>query len=414
MFNLPTVLQNRDKFYGLADNAFLSLFRFGSGLAIARLAGAEVFAAYILLVTTSVIFQILPSTSYLIPLLNRGTGAAPQEYAALCTWAQRGVERATLGFLLIGSLTLLCLPNLPVDLPTGSAFLATACCQLWQHTKRTRLQMEFKQAHALLADLLASGLHLGLSAWLWHRGLPLHTAFWCGAAAGAILGGSLMARHMRRLKLDADADTQPLIDSAQSKGRAMLRGSIANTACSRLQPYLLAWIASPEMLAFYGVLWTLIGPVRLLSMALTNLLRPRLALYQNQQQPAQFKRTYNLALVILIGGGAAATLGAGILGDWAISLLFGAELGPASRWLSLALVYATLDATTTCQMIALQIRRDDGAALTARLRIHAAIISLALVVPATLYLGLTGTIGSLLLAELYYAIACSRIKRAAK
>lgn len=414
MLKLPAVFQNRDKFYGLADNAFLSLFRFGSGLAIARLCGTEVFAAYILLITTSVIFQILPSTRYLIPLLNRGTGAAPQEYAALCTWAQRGVERATLVFLLIGSLTLVCLPNLPFDQCTGFAFLAATACQLWQHSKRTRLQMEFKQAQALLTDLLACGLHIGLSIWLWQRGLDLHTAFWCGAAAAAIVGGCLMARHVRRIEIQAETDIQPLLESAQSKGRAMLRGSIANTACSRLQPYLLAWIASPSTLAFYGVLWTLIGPVRLLSMALTNLLRPRLALYQNQQQPQQFQRTYRLALVILIGGGTVATLGAFFLGDWAIGLLFGTELAPAAKWLSLALIYATLDATTTCQMIALQIRRDDGAAITSRLRVHAAIISLALVIPATLSLGLTGTIGSLLLAELYYAMACGRRKRVAE
>lgn len=409
MPKLPTFFQNRDKFYGLADNVWLSLFRFGSGLAIARLAGAEVFAAYTILVTTAVIFQILPSTSYLIPLLNRGTGAAPQEYAALCKWAQRGVERATLVFLAIGSLLLLCLPDLPIDPTTGIAFLATAACQLWQHSIRTRLQMEFKQAYALLADVLASCLHLGLSLWLWHYGLPPHTAFWCGASAGAILGGALMLRYRQQLNHDDTVDTQALVDSARVKGRAMLRGSIANTACSRIQPYMLAWIATPQALAFYGVLWTLIGPVRLLSMALTNLLRPRLALYHNQQRATDFKRSYHLALGILTCGGLAATLFAFFAGDWAIGLLFGAELAAASQWLSLALIYATLDATTTCQMIALQIRREDGAALTSKLRIHAAIISLTLVVPATLSFGLTGTLGSLLLAELYYAIACMRI-----
>lgn len=414
MPKLARIFQNRDKFYGLTDNACLSLFRFGSGLAIARLAGAEVFAAYILLVTTSVIFQILPSTSYLIPLLNRGTGAAPQEYAALCRWAQGGVERATLVFLLLGSLALISLPNLPFDLLTGFAFLAAAACQLWQHSKRTRLQMEFKQAHALFANLLASSLHLGLSTWLWHLGLSLHTAFWCGAAAGAILGGRLMMRPLRQLESNDATESQALVLSAQTKGRAMLRGSIANTACSRLQPYMLAWIANPQTLAFYGVLWTLIGPIRLLSMALTNLLRPRLALYHNQERTAEFTHSYRLTLCLVATGGSVATLGALFLGDWAISLLFGTELSAAGDWLSLALIYATLDATTTCQMVALQIRREDGALLTSKLRIHAAIISLILVVPATLTIGLSGTLSSLLLAELYYAIACTRFAHASK
>ena len=203
-----------------------------------------------------------------------------------------------------------------------------------------------------------------------------------------------------------DASSQKLVQTARQQGRAMLRGSLANSACSRLHPYLLGAITNPDMLAFYGVLWTLIGPVRLLSMALTNLLRPRLSLFFNQERPADFERIYRSALALLCAAGLVAS-GAGVwLGPWGIELLFGTTLAPASQWLSLALIYATLDAVTTCQMIAVQIKREDGAALTARLRIHAAILSLALVIPATVCLGLTGTIGSLLIAEAYYAIAC--------
>lgn len=186
----------------------------------------------------------------------------------------------------------------------------------------------------------------------------------------------------------------------------MLRGSLANSACSRLQPYLLGAIANAEMLAFYGVLWTLIGPVRQLSMALTNLLRPRLALFHNQQRPVEFARMYRSALSVLSAAGILASAAALWLGHPSVTFLFGPELAPASQWLSLALIYAALDAITTCQMVAVQIKREDGAALTARLRIHSAIISLVLVIPATVFCGLSGTIGSLLIAEIYYAIAC--------
>ncbi len=406
MLKLPQILQNRDKFYGLADSAVLSLFRFGSSLAIARLGGSELFATYILLMTTSVIFQLLPSTCFLIPLLNRGTGAAPAQYGELCQWAQRGVERAALVFFLLGFALLFCVPNCPIPITMGLGFLAATCAQLWQQSMRSRLQMEFKQGHALYADVVACSIHLLVSGYLWLQGVSLLTAFWWGATAAAISSSLLMKVHARKLELGRDEHSETRIHTARQQGRAMLRGSLANSACSRLQPYLLGAIASTEILAFYGVLWTLIGPVRLLSMALTNLLRPRLALFQNQARPADFVRMYRSALSILSVTGILASAAALWLGQPSIALLFGSELAPASQWLSLALIYATLDAITTCQMIAVQIKREDGAALTARLRIHSAIISILLVIPATLCFGLTGTLGSLLIAEIYYAIAC--------
>ncbi|MFQ3224594.1 MAG: O-antigen/teichoic acid export membrane protein [Lentimonas sp.] len=406
MLKLPQIFHNRDKFYGLADSAVLSLFRFGSGLAIARLGGSELFAAYILLITTSVIFQLLPSTCFIIPLLNRGTGAAPAQYGELCLWAQRGVERAALVFFLLGFTLLISVPNCPISLTMGLGFLCAASTQLLQQSIRSRLQMEFKQAHVLFADIIACSIHLLVSGYLWLQGVSLLSAFWWGATAAAITGSLLMKFQAKKLVHGADEQSEQLIRTARQQGRAMLRGSLANSACSRLQPYLLGAIANAEMLAFYGVLWTLIGPVRLLSMALTNLLRPRLALFHNQERPVEFARMYRNALSILSATGILASAAAIWLGHPSIELLFGTELAPASQWLSLALLYATLDAITTCQMIAVQIKREDGAALTARLRIHSAIISLVLVVPATVFCGLTGTIGSLLIAEIYYAIAC--------
>jgi O-antigen/teichoic acid export membrane protein len=400
------LLQNRDKFYGLADSAVLSLFRFGSSLAIARLGGSELFATYILLMTTSVIFQLLPNTCFLIPLLNRGTGAAPAHYGELCKWAQRGVERAALVFFSLGFALLISVPNCPISLTIGLGFLCAASTQLLQQGMRSRLQMEFKQAHALFADVIACGIHILVSGYLWLQGFSLLSAFWWGATAAAITGSLLMKIYVHKLVHGADEQSERLICTARQQGRAMLRGSLANSACSRLQPYLLGAIANAEMLAFYGVLWTLIGPVRLLSMALTNLLRPRLALFHNQQRPVEFARMYRSALSVLSAAGILASAAALWLGHPSVTFLFGPELAPASQWLSLALIYAALDAITTCQMVAVQIKREDGAALTARLRIHSAIISLVLVIPATVFCGLSGTIGSLLIAEIYYAIAC--------
>ncbi|MGE9290600.1 MAG: hypothetical protein ACQKBT_06405, partial [Puniceicoccales bacterium] len=68
-------LANKDKFFALADSAGLSLFRLGIGIVIARTAGAESFAHYIILTSALVIFQTLPGAAIVTPLIHLGAGA---------------------------------------------------------------------------------------------------------------------------------------------------------------------------------------------------------------------------------------------------------------------------------------------------------------------------------------------------
>ncbi|MCV6627116.1 MAG: hypothetical protein OIF38_13520, partial [Cellvibrionaceae bacterium] len=157
----------------MADSALLSASRFGFGLFIARLGGAEVFAGYILLIATNIIFQILPSTAYLMPLLNKGTGALPTVYEALCNWGQRGVERAALVFFLLGSTITWAVPMQLITPWTGFAFILAATAQLIQHSARTRLQMEFKMAKAFGIDFTSCLIHWAATLALWLQGYPL-------------------------------------------------------------------------------------------------------------------------------------------------------------------------------------------------------------------------------------------------
>ena len=332
MLKRPQILQNTDKFYGLADSALSSIFRFLCGIALARLGGAEVFATYILLITTNVIFLQIPSTCYLTPLLNRGTGAASVQSGALHQWAQRGVERAALVFLFIVLVAYTLIPQIEMPLSTLCAFSLATVAQLFQLSRRTRLQMSFRQSRALGANIVGCGTHLSLSTFLWLQNVDLQTAFWWGALAGACLS-SLMMCSTNRIS-DKVEEAQTIIQRAKSDGRAMLTGSLANSACSRAQPYVLAGITSTQTLAYYGVIWSLIGPIRLLSMALTNLLRPRLALHHNNGDSGAFKRSARIAFTILITGGLTATLISSFIGPWAIGLLFGNELMSAGQWLS--------------------------------------------------------------------------------
>lgn len=406
MINLPKFLENKDKFYGLADSVLSSIFRFACGIALARIGGAEEFATYIVLITTNVIFLQIPSTCYLTPLLNRGTGAASDRSGRLQKWAQRGVERTALVFLFMSFLAYSLVPQVQIGLITFSAFCLTAVAQLFQLSNRTRLQMQFRQSRVLAANMIGCVTHLVTSATFWELEMPVQSAFWWGAFAGACVSNRLM--HIRVNLIEQPKCACEIIVKARKDGRLMLRGSIANSACSRLQPYLLASLGSTQLLAYYGVIWSLIGPIRMLSMAFANLLRPRLALHHNNREAEQFERSYRLTLALLILGGFTATIISFFAGRWAIGFLFGNELITAAQWLCWGMVYATLDAITTCQMIALQIKKENGAAISSRLRIHSAIISLALLVPLTLHLGLSGTFLSLILAEVYYATATRR------
>ena len=407
---LATFFAHRDKFYGFADSGLLSLFRFACGIAMARIAGAEGFATYVLLMSTAVIFQMLPTTLYIAPLLNLGNRGAQDSYITLHKWAQRGVLRASLLFIAIGSAALWLVPQAALTLTTGLSFLAAACALLLQQLFRARLQLQFKQRQALLADSITIALHIASSWGLWQTGCAPQAAFWLGAGLSALLGSAIMRLALGRTPTDYARD-EALQSNAASTGRVMLIGSLAYTACSRLQPYVIGLIASTAVIAQYGVAWTLIGPIRMLSMALTSLLRPRLSLYSQAHSRNAFNRVYQRAQRLILVVGSAGILASFVLGEWGVITLFGHELRSASKLLPLALLYATLDAMTTCQMVACQIGDDDGPALTSKLRVHAAIISLLLLAPLTYFFSAYGTIASLIIAELYFAYGISRRAR---
>ncbi|HBM86112.1 MAG TPA: hypothetical protein DD423_04910 [Opitutae bacterium] len=403
MNKVANFFAHRDKFYGFADSGLISLFRFACGIAMARIAGAEGFATYVLLMSTAVIFQMLPTTLYLTPLLNLGNSGKQDSYITLNRWAKRGILRAALLFIGIGTLALLMLPQKALPTATGLSFLAATACMLVQQFLRARLQLQFKQRQAFISDCATVTVHIATSLTLWKNGLAAQPAFWLGGCISCLLGSALMRLSLGRTPPTYECD-HSLQKTAASSGRVMLIGSIANTACSRFQPFVIGLIASTAAIAQYGVAWTLIGPIRMLSMALTSLLRPRLSLCCKTQDHQAFQGIYYRALSLISIFGAAGIIASFILGEWTIATLFGDELSSASNLLPLALLYATLDALTTSQMVACQIGNKDGPALTSKLRVHSAIISLLLLVPMTYAFGLYGTIGSLIIAELYYAL----------
>jgi O-antigen/teichoic acid export membrane protein len=137
------------------------------------------------------------------------------------------------------------------------------------------------------------------------------------------------------------------------------------------------------------------------------MLRPRLALLQNNQENSAYSGLLFLVLTALALAGIAGLAAFMVVGEAVAGLIFGPSFADAGRLLPLAVAYGALDAMTTTLMIALQIRHPEGARLASRLRIQAAILSCVLLVPGCLYLGAAGALGSLLAAELLYAVSAS-------
>ena len=71
------VFRNKDKFFGIADSMVISIARLAAGVALARLAGAEGFAQYLLFSMAAVILLNIPVTAVIIPMINLATGMDP-------------------------------------------------------------------------------------------------------------------------------------------------------------------------------------------------------------------------------------------------------------------------------------------------------------------------------------------------
>lgn len=417
MLKLLHRFKDPDKFYGLADSGMLSLFRFGCGITMAQFAGVEGFATYTLLLMTMVIFHLLPSALFIIPFLNLGGGLSSQLKFALTRWAWRGILITALLFAVLSATAFLVLPNLKLTTLESTGFITAAIVSLFHQYIRAQLQAAFKQRIALLCDILTITIHILSALCIWHFGATVLAAFFWGTTISASCGSLakvFIGKINGKEEDKDDQSTKELLRKASHSGRAMLVGSLANSTCTRVQPFAIGLIASMQQVAQYGAIWTLVGPLRMLSVALTSILRPRLSKYYNTQQTKRFHSNFRHALMLVAAFGFAAIVCSFFLGPLVMRKLFGEDFEVASHLLPLSLLYATIDASTSCQIVALQIGHSNGPIITTKLRIQAALLSLSLLVPFTYYWGLTGTISGLLIAELYYAVAATHIQLSTK
>jgi len=401
--------RNSNKAYSLADSGLNSLFRLSCGIMIAQLGGPEAFAQYILLNTLYFIVLGLVAAACDTPMLNLAPGQEAPLRKTFISWSAQRSRRFALLVFAIGLLAIPLTRALGLDTVTYFGFLVATLSGISAQFNRAALQASFRMKRALLADCITPIVVLATT--LLSAGL-LNTpniGFWWGSAVGLAISSALMKQRDGKVKNPtphADLQTR-----AKTSGRSILIGSIANTANSRALPYLLGIIGGSAQIASFGAAWTLLGPLRLTVMALANLLRPHLASLYGRKDENGFKRALRTAYLLVAFCGFTLALALFIFGEPLVALLFGNGLEVSSGLLVFAVAYATLDATTSLQMIHLQIRFTEGPAYTAKLRIQAAILSLSVLIPCILAFNTYGAFAALIAAESFYAIrALHRIR----
>lgn len=411
---IDCLFRNADKIYSMLDSGVVSIGRFAAGVVLARLVGAEGFAQYVLLTMVAVFLISLPSTLLINGMINSSVGISNSRQRGMFLWTRRSVFRAQgigvfcamLGFPLAMSFSL------------GSGvyvgFVLATLAGLELLFQRACLLAQFKMKLALKADMVGVGLLAIIVSLVAVLGGNLVFGFWWGSACSSICASVYMGKI--RGRCTGNRRTYEIVYPSKktrrlilSKGRAMLVGSLANSVCSRVQPFVLGSVGGLLAVAGFGAAWTLIGPMRMFASAMSGILRPRLAMHSHANNSSAFRKSLFKGYVFVGFFGGLGVLVSLLVGPELVSVLFGSELRSAGWFLPLAMAYASLDVITSIQMIALQVSRENGAILASKLRIVAAIVSGTLIYPACSLYGAWGAFGALFIAEIVYFVGACKV-----
>ncbi|MCH6258087.1 lipopolysaccharide biosynthesis protein [Puniceicoccaceae bacterium K14] len=403
--NFKKKLGNLDKLYSMFDAAMLSVSRLLVGVVIARTSGVDDFSQYILFTAISVIFTNLVSSRFITPLSNLAAGRSRDERRKVYHWARIRIRRTHLVALCLVLVAGIFVAEGAIAWLVLLGFGLASVLELERYRLRTQLQIGFEMKRGALAD--AAGI--AIMGIIFAGGIVLFELpvlfFWWGSVVGSLVSIILMNPNSEKgSPNDSDELGEADSRSLESIGSTMLIGSVANSACSRVQPFALKTLGGSIAVASFGAAWTFVGPIRMLTAALGGMLRPRLALYHNRGDKKSFQSLARRVNALLGACGGAGVLFSAFFGTEAMIFVFGDSLKSAGILLPFALAYGTIDAMTSMQMIGLQVLGKKGAQAATRLRITTAVASVILLIPSCYYWGALGAYGSLLVAEAIYGV----------
>lgn len=276
---------------------------------------------------------------------------------------------------------------------------------------RSRQQARFRSRSVFWADFAGMALPL-LAVIVCFEASPtvLLTAYF-GTMA---LGFFIAAFALDRQQPGAAQVPGEVMDRFAKMGPPMATGSVANSVCSRVQPFVLQGAAGATAVGVFGAAATTIGPMRLLAMALSSVVRPRLALFAGRGDLLAAWGMLHKVCCLLAACGLAGVLGAWVIGEWLVLTVFGAEFAEVGQLLPLAFVFAGLEATAAIMVVALQTLRDDGAAAATRLRVGVSVLALLIVWPACHYASAAGAFTALCATELLFLLLAYGVIRGSR
>lgn len=393
----------RDKLFASSATALRSLGRLALSVGVARALGAESFATYALLLVVETIALTLASCRSQAPLATLAPQLdAPGQRALLALAWRRQVEDLRLGGALALCLAPVAARWLPLPLLLGFGLQTALACLARTH-QGWRLAT-FSAHRVLLAEACALGAPLALcAAALAGADLGLDALY-----ASLALGQGLALAALWESPAGAGSPPAALEAEVQALSGAMLKGSLAYSLSSRLQPFALGASGGAAAVAPFAAALTLAGPLRVLSAAVDTVLRPRLA--QAQGDAPQQRALLGRALGVQLGAGLAGLLVVSLCGQPLLDLAYGGVIPRLAAASLAALVYVSLESLGSTLTVAAQVQGGAcGAAAATRLRIAASLASLIAVWPACAWGGVAGAFAQLCGVELCFSLGLGRL-----
>lgn len=402
--------RNTDKYYALSSEAMRSLARFVLGVVVARWAGPEIFGTFVIMVTVEVVVHTICNSLWATPMASLAPGLPEPGRSRMMHEALRRHWRGS------AVAALLSLGIAPYILANGMevshviAFTLAVFFTGGLNGTRARVAGAFQSKAGLLSDSWATLLPVGAVVWAQLAGGDVILVYLLSRAASAAL--SAWRLHVKvPLRHAAGAiDMGPF----QRMGKHMAVGSVANSVCTRVQPFVLASAASAIELGMFGAASALVGPLRMATAAMSGVLRPRLALHFGGGKVSRGWKTALAALGLASIGGMIFCLGALVAGQWVGRLAYGSSFEGIGLLLVWAALHASLGSINALLVVVIQI--VDSAATTAKMRISVGVLAIATVGPFVVQWGARGAFGSLILAEAVYslvgAVVLVRVSRA--
>ncbi|MCR9247385.1 MAG: hypothetical protein NXI31_20335 [bacterium] len=346
-----------DAHAAVLDSGVRSLGRLLLGVVAARCAGADGYAVFVMLVAIEVVSTSFANALFAMPLLTIAPGLEEGERAAASQWTQRRVVRAgtlvalggvaiafpVTGFLDIGALTVV-------------AFGCAVGASIVADGMRAVRQAYFEAQRTVFADGVAALVPLLTVLWLAPVGDAAITWLFFGVSAGQ----AAAAMRMHRAST-TNVPARSTRDALRELARPFAAGSAITSVTSRTQPLILGLVASTAEIALFGAAVALVGPMRLVTGALSGVLRPRLSRAVGRGGLGDPATTLGRGIALQLGFGCCVLVAVTVAGEQLSEFVFGAGFAGVGGALPLAALFAVLEGLGAIGTVAVQTMVPGGA-----------------------------------------------------